>query len=45
MNERLAELDKERQIIPSTPKVMGGALIIPKGLLAQYNGEEASESR
>jgi len=42
MQERLAELDKERQIIPGAPKVKGGALIIPAGLLARYTGTEAT---
>ena len=42
MHERLAELEKERQIIPGSPKVKGSALIIPAGLLARYTGTEAT---
>lgn len=33
MQNRLAELDKERRISPMPPVITGGALIIPKGLL------------
>lgn len=33
MQNRLAELEKERRISPMPPVITGGALIIPKGLL------------
>ena len=35
---RLEELKKERQIMPGTPQVKGGALIIPAGLLEKIQG-------
>lgn len=35
MQRRLDELDKERMISPAPPIVTGGALIIPRGLLAR----------
>ena len=38
---RLAELEKERQIMPSPPEIRGGALIIPAGLLARLQGRAA----
>lgn len=38
LQRRLAELEKERQIIPLPPVVKGGAVIIPKGLLAKLVG-------
>ena len=33
MQERLAEIEKERRISPMPPVMTGGALVIPKGLL------------
>ena len=41
---RLAELDKERLISPGAPKLKGGALIIPAGLLAKCRGEAATSA-
>ena len=35
MQERLAEIEKERHISPIPPVITGGALIIPRGLLAK----------
>lgn len=35
MHNRLAEIEKEKQISPMPPVVTGGALVIPKGLLHQ----------
>ncbi|MCB9746497.1 MAG: DUF3883 domain-containing protein [Alphaproteobacteria bacterium] len=35
MRARLAELEKERNIMPEPPVVRGGCLVIPAGLLAQ----------
>ena len=42
MQKRLAELDKERMISPAPPIVTGGALIIPRGLLARLMGAPAA---
>jgi len=39
MRERLAELDRERLISPRPPRVKGGALIVPSGLLRKLRGE------
>lgn len=38
---RLAELQKERHIVPGAPQVKGGALIIPRGLLEKLQGRAA----
>jgi SNF2 family DNA or RNA helicase len=38
MQKRLAELDNERMISPAPPVVVGGALVIPRGLLRQLVG-------
>lgn len=38
LQKRLEELDKESKISPLAPIVIGGALIIPKGLLDQLMG-------
>lgn len=39
LDRRLAELDQERQLSPLPPIVVGGALVIPAGLLARLRGE------
>jgi hypothetical protein len=39
LQSRLAELDKERRIAPQAPLVIGGALVIPAGLLARLEGK------
>lgn len=39
MQQRLAEIDKERMLSAMPPVVTGGALVIPKGLLHQITGE------
>jgi hypothetical protein len=39
LQRRLAELDQQRRIISQTPLVIGGALIIPAGLIARLKGE------
>ncbi|WP_311065118.1 helicase-related protein [Halomonas sp. DWK9] len=39
LNQRRSELDAMKQVVSSTPVVIGGALVIPKGLLAQRQGE------
>ncbi len=38
MQKRLAELEQERHLAPASPVVIGGALVIPAGLLAQLHG-------
>ena len=38
MKRRLAELDRERAIIPRPPQVKGGCLVIPGGLLRRVGG-------
>lgn len=38
LQRRLAELDQERQLSPLPPVVIGGALIVPGGLLARLRG-------
>ncbi|MDI3340919.1 MAG: helicase-related protein [Sphaerobacter sp.] len=39
LHARMAELEQERQIAPLPPVVVGGALIVPAGLLARLRGE------
>ncbi|MEA2013965.1 MAG: helicase-related protein, partial [Thermodesulfobacteriota bacterium] len=39
LHKRLEELEKERQISPLPPVVMGGALVVPGGLLARLKGK------
>ncbi len=39
LQRRLAELDQDRRISPQPPVVIGGALVIPAGLLANIKGE------
>lgn len=41
LKRRLAELDEERQLAPLPPVVVGGALVIPRGLLERLRGERA----
>lgn len=38
MQRRLAELEQEKKVSPCTPIIMGGALIIPQGLLNKLLG-------
>lgn len=40
LQKRLDEIAKERMISSQPPNIMGGALIIPKGLLHQLKGEQ-----
>ncbi len=42
MKKRLAELEQERSISPLPPLVVGGALIVPQGLLARLRGGDAA---
>jgi len=39
LNQRRRELDAMKQVVSSTPVVIGGALVIPQGLLAERKGE------
>lgn len=39
LNQRKRELEAMKSIVSSTPVVIGGALVIPQGLLAQRKGE------
>lgn len=42
LERRMEELQKERQIAPLPPVVIGGLLVVPAGLLARATGKEAS---
>jgi len=39
LQNRLEELEKEKQLSPLTPVVMGGALVVPGGLMARLSGK------
>ena len=39
LQNRLEELEKEKQLSPLPPVVMGGALVVPGGLLARLRGK------
>lgn len=39
LNQRRRELSAMKQVVSSTPVVIGGALVIPQGLLAERKGE------
>jgi superfamily II DNA or RNA helicase len=41
LEQRIKELEAMRNVVSSTPVVLGGALIIPQGFLAQRKGETA----
>ena len=41
LKSRMAELEKERHIIPGAPQIKGGALVIPRGLLERLQGRAA----
>ena len=43
LQKRLAELQLEAQISPLPPVVLGGVLVIPKGLIDAMTGREAEE--
>ncbi|MBN2299514.1 MAG: DUF3883 domain-containing protein [Deltaproteobacteria bacterium] len=43
LEKRLKELDRERQVSPLPPVIIGGALIIPGGLLARLRGIRKAE--
>jgi len=42
LQKRLAELEQERQLAPLPPVVVGGALVVPIGLLQRLQGKRAS---
>jgi superfamily II DNA or RNA helicase len=42
LQRRLTELEQERKLSPLPPVVLGGALIVPAGLLRKLRGGEAS---
>lgn len=39
LNQRKRELEAMKNVVSSTPVIIGGALVIPQGLLAQRKGE------
>ena len=39
MQKRLAELEKEKRISAMPPVIVGGAIVIPRGLINQLNGK------
>ncbi|MGD0917799.1 MAG: helicase-related protein [Thermodesulfobacteriota bacterium] len=41
LQRRMAELEQERKLSPLPPVVIGGAMVIPRGLLARLKGTEA----
>lgn len=38
LNTRMAELERERTVVSGTPVVLGGILVLPKGLVNQVTG-------
>jgi superfamily II DNA or RNA helicase len=43
LQKRLEELEQERRLSPMPPVVIGGALVVPAGLLARLRGERKVE--
>ncbi len=43
LHKRMEDLEQERRLSPLPPVVIGGALVIPAGLLARRKGEEPAE--
>jgi hypothetical protein len=43
LRRRMEELEQERRLSPQAPVVIGGALVIPSGLLARLKGERAAD--
>lgn len=41
LKRRMTELDQERQLSPLPPVVVGGALVVPNGLLERLRGERS----
>jgi hypothetical protein len=44
LQQRLAELEQERRLAPLPPVAIGGALIVPNGLLARLLGEDPRQT-
>lgn len=42
LKRRLEELEQERQLSPMPPVVVGGAIVIPTGLMARLKGERSA---
>lgn len=45
LQKRMGQLERERQISPVPPVAIGGAIIIPQGLLSRLKGVAPTESR
>ncbi|MBI2684016.1 MAG: DUF3883 domain-containing protein [Actinobacteria bacterium] len=43
LKRRMIELDQERQLSPLPPVVLGGALVIPRGLLERLRGDRTAD--
>jgi superfamily II DNA or RNA helicase len=43
LKRRMTELDEERQLSPLPPVVVGGALVVPRGLLERLRGERSGD--
>lgn len=43
LQKRLEELEQERRLSPMPPVLIGGALVVPAGLLARLRGERTGE--
>ena len=43
LDKRMAELEQERRLSPLPPIVVGGALVVPAGLLARLRGERQTD--
>ena len=43
LQKRLEELERERRVSAAPPVVIGGALIVPAGLLARFRGDRRGE--
>ncbi|MBN2361664.1 MAG: DUF3883 domain-containing protein [Deltaproteobacteria bacterium] len=45
LDRRMRELDQERQISSRPPVIVGGALIVPKGLVDRWQGKETTSEQ
>jgi len=45
LKNRLEELEKERQLAPLSPVVMGGLLVVPIGLIAEITGADVGPNQ
>jgi hypothetical protein len=43
LQDRMEKLEQERKVSPTPPVVIGGALVVPAGLLARLRGERRDE--